>query len=62
MGIRGFVLGFPELPECFCDGPSTEPPVGPKLLGAWADDASEVLAAVEDIWTWVLTPDDGALA
>jgi hypothetical protein len=49
MGIRGFDLGFPEPPGGFCDGPSVEPLVGPELLGAWANDASEVLFAIEDV-------------
>jgi hypothetical protein len=61
MGTRGFAPGFPELVEGFYDGPSVEPLVGPKLLGAWADEASRVIFAVEAVWPRVLTPDDGAL-
>jgi hypothetical protein len=49
VGIRGFALGFPEPLEGFCDGPSVEPLVDLKLLGAWADEASRVLYAVEAI-------------
>jgi hypothetical protein len=49
MGIRGFALDFPEPPGGFCDGPSTEPLVGPKLLRAQANDTSEVLFTVEDV-------------
>jgi hypothetical protein len=62
MGIRCFVPSFPKLPKGFCDGPSSEPLIGPELLGAWADDTSKVIAAVEDVWPRVLTPDDGAPA
>jgi hypothetical protein len=61
MGIRGFAPGFPKPPRGFCDSPSVEPLVGPKLLGAWADEASGVLCAVEAFWPWVLKPDDDAL-
>jgi hypothetical protein len=49
MGIRGFTLGFPEPLNGFCDGPSSEPLVGPRLLGALADEASSVLLAIEAI-------------
>jgi hypothetical protein len=33
-GIKGFVSGFPEPLDGFCDGPFVEPPVGLVLLGA----------------------------
>jgi hypothetical protein len=61
MGIRGFAPDFPKPLEGFGGGPSVEPLVGPELLGAWADEASRVLCAIEAIYPWVLTPDDGAL-
>jgi hypothetical protein len=49
MGIRGFAPVFPEPPGGFCDGPSAEPLVGPELLRAWANDASEVLFTIENV-------------
>jgi hypothetical protein len=61
MGIRGFAPGFPEPLDDFCDGPSTEPLVGPRLLGAVADEAAGVFFAIEAVWPRVLMPDDGAL-
>jgi hypothetical protein len=60
-GTRGFISGFPEPLDGFCDGPSVEPPVSLVLLGAWADKAPRVLCADEAIWPRVLTPDGGAL-
>jgi hypothetical protein len=48
-GIRGFVSGFPEPLDGFCDGPSVEPPVGLELLRAWVDEAPRVLCADEAI-------------
>jgi hypothetical protein len=62
MGIRGLVLGFPELPKALYDGPSVEPLIGPELPRAWADEVSKALCVTRVIWPRVLTPNDGAPA
>jgi hypothetical protein len=49
MGIRGFTPDFPEPLEGFRDGPSVEPLVDPGILGALANEASEVLFIIEVI-------------